>query len=127
VKIRIGVLGVCVVAAAAVCGCSSTATAPAESGQLDVATLTAALSINGDGSADGIADSVGDEPLLTEGCGFEQIAETVVSHFDADQSGDLDASEKAELSAQYGDPESGVAAAHPNQGQPGKAAVLLEG
>jgi Ca2+-binding EF-hand superfamily protein len=95
----------------------------------DLTTYVAALSVNGDGSDEvsstELPETPSSEPLVARGCGFGEIVEHVVARYDADQSGDLDATEKAALVTEFGDPESGVSAEHPNRGQPTRAAVLL--
>jgi len=129
VKHRIGIVG-SVVSCVSFFFVACAQSAPeADSDGSDMATYVAALSVNGDGSDEVSSVETSDaasEPLLVRGCGFGEIVEHVVARYDADQSGDLDASEKAELSAEFGDPESGVPAEHPNRGQPTRAAVLLQ-
>lgn len=101
-----------------------------DTGTADLSTHVAALSVNGDGSDEATSSEQSEgqnpEPLMARGCGFSEIVENVVARFDADQSGGLDASEKAALVAEYGDAQSDTPARHPNRGQPTRAAVLLE-
>lgn len=126
-KLGIGILGagVLTILAAACSGSEQTDA----TGSVDSATLVAALSVNGDGADDTWTDGASDgeaEPIVARGCGFAQIMENVVARYDADDSGDLDADEKAELESRYGDADGDTPAAHPNHGQPGKAALLLQ-
>lgn len=128
-KHRIGIVGTLVVGASFLFACANSAP-EADIDTSDLSTHVAALSVNGDGSDEAISsepsEEASPEPIMARGCGFSEIAQNVVARFDADQSGDLDATEKAELVAEYGDAASGVAGRHPNRGQPTRAAVLLQ-
>jgi Ca2+-binding EF-hand superfamily protein len=128
VKHEIGIVGAVVLCTSFFFACSQAAP-EADSADGDLTTYLAALSVNGDGSDDTSSTEASDEasePLVARGCGFSEIVENVVARYDADQSGDLDASEKAELVAEFGDAEAGVPGEHPNRGQPTRAAVLLQ-
>lgn len=128
-KHTIGFVGAVILGTSFLLACSNAGT-PAGANGADLTTYAAALSVNGDGSdaigAEGMTGESSREPLVARGCGFETIVENVVARYDADQSGDLDESERAGLVAEFGDAESGLAAEHPNRGQPSRAAVLLD-
>lgn len=128
-KQRIGIVGAAVIGASFLFACSNSVP-ESDVGTTDLSTHVAALSVNGDGSDEAtsaeVSETASPEPLMAQGCGFSEIAAKVVARFDADQSGDLDDGEKAELVAEYGDPDAGTAARHPNRGQPTRAAVLLQ-
>jgi Ca2+-binding EF-hand superfamily protein len=128
VKHNIGIVGTVVLGVSFLFACSDSASETGAGGT-DLTTYVAALSVNGDGSDEvsstELPEDASSEPLAARGCGFGEIVERVVARYDGDGSGDLDAGEKAELVAEFGDPESGVSARHPNRGQPTRAAVLL--
>lgn len=126
-KHEIGIVGAVVLCASFLFACSQSAP-EADSRDGELTTYLAALSVNGDGSDDSSTETsdASSEPLVARGCGFSEIVEHVVARYDADQSGDLDAEEKAALVAEFGDPEAGVPGEHPNHGQPTRAAVLLQ-
>lgn len=102
VKLGMGLVGVWVLGASLVQGCSGSAddgTATAS----DPSTLLAALAVNSDGSDATLGDATSGVPILARSCEVSQIVDEVVARFDEDQDGALDADERAELLEGFAD------------------------
>jgi Ca2+-binding EF-hand superfamily protein len=108
-KLGIGLIGTWALGASVLFACSQTEQPSSEVAGTDTATLVAALSANSDGSTDTWFDAAGGEPVRVMGCGFGHIVDKVVQRFDADQSGELDAEERATLVDDFGDDDSAAA------------------
>jgi hypothetical protein len=115
VKSAIGLVGVWVVGASLVYGCSGSPASAGTATTDDPATLLAALAVNSDGSDATLGDASSSEPIVARACDLSGIVDGVVERFDTDEDGALSADERAALTEQFADGE-GVSGLLPREG-----------
>lgn len=101
VKLGMGLVGVWVLGASLVHGCSGSSSYTGTEAVSDPSTLLAALAVNSDGSDATLGDTESSVPIVARSCDLSGIVEEVVERFDTDQDGALSAEERAGLADEF--------------------------